>query len=219
MQINVETLFQILVFVVSRGLATTITLTVASFFLGLGLGSVMAFLQIVVGGIVERVVDFVTRFLRSIPPILMLFIVFYGLNINNILASIIGLGIISAAYQSQFLRGIAEAVSARQLEAALSVGLSRWEAFTSVVVPQTLMMSTPALLNEFAVLLKDSSIAYAIGVKEMFTVAVNLANARMEYVHPLIAVAVVYLAICFLISLLATLVSEKLKHMGYGVSS
>ncbi|MEM1645039.1 MAG: ABC transporter permease subunit [Ignisphaera sp.] len=216
MDLNI--LFQLISFIVIKGFTLTLTLALGSFFLGLSLGIFTSFLQIVIGGLVSKTLDIVTRFLRSIPPILILFIIFYGLKIGNVLSAIVGLGLVSAAYQSQILRSIAQAVAVKQFEAALSIGLNRWSAFVSIIIPQTILIAIPALLNEFAVLLKDSSIAYAIGVKEMFTLAVNLANARMEYATPLIAVALVYLAICFSISLSANYVSNKLKHMGYGVT-
>lgn len=215
---NLETLFQIMLFISTRGLANTLVITLGSFFLGLGIGVLISFLQITIGGVVGRVVDIVTRFLRSIPPILMLFIIFYGLKMNNVLASIIGLGLVSAAYQSQILRGVAEAIAAKQLEAAISIGLSKWGAFLYVVAPQVVLLATPALLNEFATLLKDTSIAYAIGVTETFTIAVNIANARMEYVTPLVAVSTIYLSLCLFISLLANMLTRKLKAMGYGAT-
>lgn len=215
---NLETLFQIMLFISTRGLANTLVITLGSFFLGLGIGVLISFIQITIGGVVGRVVDVVTRFLRSIPPILMLFIIFYGLKMNNVLASIIGLGLVSAAYQSQILKGVAEAIAAKQLEAAISIGLSKWGAFLYVVVPQVVLLATPALLNEFATLLKDTSIAYAIGVTETFTIAVNIANARMEYVTPLVAVSTIYLSLCLFISLLANMLTRKLKAMGYGVT-
>lgn len=212
-----ETFFQILIFIVVRGLINTLVLASGSFLLGLILGSLLTFMQIFSRSIISRTIDIVTRFLRSIPPILMLFIIFYGLRINNVIAAIIGLGLVSSAYQSQILKGIVDAVSARQLDAALSIGLSMWQAFRYVILPQTLLLAIPALLNEFATVLKDTSIAYAIGVVEIFTISVILANARMEYILPLSSVALVYLTICLSVSVTANTITKKLRSMGYGV--
>lgn len=213
---ELKTLFQIILFITSKGLATSLYLTMGSFLIGLGLGSMIAFLQTVVGGITSRVLDVVVRLLRSVPPILMLFIIFYGFRINNYVAAIIGLGLISAAYQSQIFRGIIETVIVKQFEAALSIGLSRWFAYIHIVFPQAILISIPALLNEFSTLLKDTSIAYAIGVKEMFTLAINVANSRMEYTTPLVAVSIMYLAICLSITFASNYILNKLKHMGLG---
>ncbi|MEM2512010.1 MAG: ABC transporter permease subunit, partial [Ignisphaera sp.] len=215
---DLNTLFQMITFIVVRGFTLTLVLTMGSFLLGLGLGTLISFLQIVIGGLIGKASDIAVRFLRSIPPILILFIIFYGLKVDNVLAAIIGLGLISASYQSQIIRGIAETVAVKQFEAAISIGLNRWSAFASIIVPQTMLLAIPALLNEFAALLKDSSIAYAIGVKEMFTLAVNLANARMEYATPLIAIALVYLGMCLSVSFSANYIANRLKYMGYGVA-
>ncbi|MDK6028845.1 ABC transporter permease subunit [Ignisphaera sp. 4213-co] len=211
-------LFQTIIFIALKGVSNTFLLSFGAFSLGLGLGSLLAFMQVLIGGFASKLIDFVTRVLRSIPPILMLFIVFYGFRINNVVAAIIGLGIISSAYQSQILRGVAEAVAARQLDAALSIGLDLWGSFRSVILPQVVLLSIPALLNEFTTILKDSSIAYAIGVVEMFTTAINLANARMEYAIPLVSVSILYIVICFGISYAASLIHRKISLLGYGES-
>ncbi|MEM4441352.1 MAG: amino acid ABC transporter permease [Ignisphaera sp.] len=199
-----------------RGFLNTFILSVGGFSLGLFLGALAAFVQVFIGGAYSKVIDYVNRIIRSIPPILMLFIVFYGLKLNNIASAIIGLGIISFSYQSQIFRGIIEAVAARQLEAALSIGLDRWKAFRYTILPQVIVLSIPALLNEFTILLKDSSIAYAIGVVEMFTVSINIANARMEYVIPLASVAILYLIICYTISFVSNLIHKRISSLGYG---
>lgn len=215
---NLTQLFQTISFIALNGIANTFLLSFGAFALGLALGSLLAFLQVLGAGFLAKVIDYVTRILRSIPPVLMLFIVFYGFRIDNVVAAIVGLGIISSSYQSQIFRGIIEAVAARQLEAAFSIGFSRWDAFRNVIFPQVILLSIPALLNEFTTILKDSSIAYAIGVVEIFTVAINLANARMEYTLPLISVSILYIIICLSISYLANLIHKKIALLGYGES-
>jgi len=80
------------------------------------------------------------------------------------------------------------------------------------------LLSIPALLNEFTTILKDSSIAYTIGVVEMFTTAINLANAGMEYAIPLVSVLILYIVIYFGISYAASLIHRKISLLGYGES-
>ncbi|MEM2229321.1 MAG: amino acid ABC transporter permease [Ignisphaera sp.] len=211
-----EEFFQTLLLILLRGFLNTFVLSVGGFSLGLFLGTLIAFVQVFIGGVYSKVIDYVNKTIRSIPPILMLFIVFYGLKLNNIASAIIGLGIISFSYQSQIFRGIIEAIAARQLEAALSIGLDRWKSFRYIILPQVIVLSIPALLNEFTILLKDSSIAYAIGVVEMFTVSINIANARMEYVIPLASVGILYLIICYTISFVSNLIHKRIGSLGYG---
>ncbi|MEM1740713.1 MAG: ABC transporter permease subunit, partial [Desulfurococcaceae archaeon] len=88
--------------------------------------------------------------------------------------------------------------------------------YTSVVFPQALRLSLPGLINEYTIILKDSSLAYAIGVVEAFTQAVHIAQARLEYFSPLIAVALIYLLICFSLSQIINYIYLKLRVLGYG---
>ncbi|MEM1638752.1 MAG: amino acid ABC transporter permease [Desulfurococcaceae archaeon] len=207
--------------IVRYGLANTILVSTLAFFLGLALGLILVFVQVLGGRLASSTVDSIVVILRGIPPVLLLFIIFYGLpsigiKLNNVVSAIIGLGLISSAYQSQVLRSSIETVAARQMEAALSIGLSKWSTYTSVVFPQALRLSLPGLINEYTIILKDSSLAYAIGVVEAFTQAVHIAQARLEYFSPLIAVALIYLLICFSLSQIINYIYLKLRVLGYG---
>jgi len=218
----VDQLVTAIAVIATRGLPNTIFLSASAYAFGLCLGLLFAFIQVLVKGPVGRAVDAVVTVLRGIPPVLLLFMIFYGLpalgvRLNNVISAIIGLGLISGAYQSQVLRSSIEAVSARQLEAALSIGLDSWGAFSSIIFPQAIRLSLPGLVNEFTILLKDTSLAYSIGVVEMFTQAVHIAQARFEYVAPLSAVAILYLVTCFSISQSVNVLYGKLRVPGYGV--
>lgn len=209
------------IIIVKYGLANSVLISVLAFFLGLILGLILVFIQVLGGRLASSAVNFIVIILRGIPPVLLLFIVFYGLpsmgiKLNNVVSAIIGLGLISSAYQSQVLRSSIEAVAARQMEAALSIGLSKWSAYKSVIFPQALRLSLPGLVNEYTIILKDSSLAYAIGVVEAFTQAVHIAQARLEYFTPLIAVALTYLAICLSLSQVMNYIYLKLRVLGYG---
>lgn len=217
----VEQIASALKFIAEYGLPNTFILSFSSFFLGLAVGVVLVFIQVFGGSVAAKVVGALTTVLRAIPPVLLLFIIFYGLpvtgmRLDGIVAAVLGLGLISSSYQSQILRSSIEAVASRQYEASLSIGLSRWQAFTSVILPQAIRLSIPGLMNEFTIVFKDTSLAYVIGVAEAFTRAELLARARMDYFTPLVAVALLYLAICLSISYSANLIYRKLRVLGYG---
>ncbi len=82
-------------------------------------------------------------------------------------AAMLALGVRSAAYQSQIFRGALQSIDRGQLEAAESIGLSRWGGVRYVLVPQALRRSVPGFQNEFTIVLKDTSIAFAIGLGEL----------------------------------------------------
>jgi len=204
------------------GLPLTFFISSLAFIAGLLIGILLVFLHSFGGVIAQAVIGPLVTILRALPPVLMLFIVFYGfpalgISVDRYTAAILGLGLISSAYQSQILRSSVEAVTARQYEAALSIGLSKWEAYFSVIMPQALKLSIPGLVNEFTIVLKDSSLAYAIGVVEVFTRADQIARARFDYFAPMTAAAILYFVICFTLSRFAGYLYGKLRELGYGV--
>ncbi|ADB59025.1 polar amino acid ABC transporter, inner membrane subunit [Haloterrigena turkmenica DSM 5511] len=82
-------------------------------------------------------------------------------------AATLALGFRSAAYQSQIFRGALQSIDEGQMEAARSIGMSRLEAIRHVIAPQALRRSVPGFQNEFTIVLKDTSIAFAIGLAEL----------------------------------------------------
>ncbi len=208
------------VYVIMSGIVNTLILSITGFILATALGLIFSFIEIYGHNIISLVIDWILRVLRGIPLILMLFIIFYGLpqlgiRLSPIISAILGIGIIDSAYQAQLFRGVVIAVSERQLESAYSIGLSTWNAFRYVIIPQAFRIALPAWINEFSIVLKDSSIAYAIGVSEIFTQAIHVANATMDYLSPLVFVSIIYFLICYPLSRLSNHLHKKLSLMGF----
>jgi polar amino acid transport system permease protein len=137
---------------------------VLGFVLGLPAGVVEAY-----GGKYSRgVVRPLGVAIRGTPILVIIAIMYFAAGLSPaFLAATVALGVRSAAYQSQIFRGAIESVGGGQLEAARSVGLSKLGAIRHVVLPQALRRSVPGFQNEFTIVLKDTSIAYAIGVAEL----------------------------------------------------
>jgi polar amino acid transport system permease protein len=205
--------------IILSALSNTLILAFFSFGLATVLGIVMAFAEVFTSKTILIIVSWVARVLRGVPLILSIFLVFYGLpklglTLPPLYAAILGIAIVDAGYQEQIFRGAIKAVSNRQLEAAYSLGLTRASAFLYVVLPQAFRMALPSWINDFTIVLKDTSIAYAIGVVEMFTQAIHVAQVIMDYMWPLVFVALIYLAICYPLSMLSNYLHSKLKMMG-----
>ena len=207
--------------VIFSGITNTLVLTVLGIALGTVLGGALAFIEVLGPPAIGKIVSWITRVIRGIPLLVILFLVFYGfpragIPLPPIPSAIIGIGIRSGAYQSQLLRGSIEAVGRRQLEAAYSIGLSKWGAFRHVILPQAFRLFIPGWVNEFTIVLKDTSIAYAIGVSEIFTQAVHVAQVVLDYLTPLLVVAVTYFVICYTVSLIANKLYRKVMIPGLG---
>ncbi len=203
------------------GFSNTLIMTVSGVMLGLALGVASAFAEILGPRPLQAVISTVTHILRGIPLLVLLLLVFYGLPLLGLQlpplpTAVLAIGVRSGAYQSQILRSAIEAVGSAQLEAAYASGMDKLTAFRSVVLPQALRLSLPGLVNEFTIVLKDTSMAYVIGVTEMFTQAIHVAQVTLDYLAPLTLTALVYLLTCLTVSIVANRLYRRLSIPGLG---
>lgn len=135
---------------------------------------------------------------RGIPPIVWLFIIFFGVGnyvpgLSPLAASIIGLGLISCAYLAEIYRGGLAAVGPGQREAAEALGMSRSRIISDVIGPQVLRVSIPAAATYAIGLLKDSSVAYTIGVSEVMYFANRESKTASDAIGPFLIAAAIYI--------------------------
>ncbi|KAB7514959.1 ABC transporter permease subunit [Halosegnis rubeus] len=158
------------------GLVFTVCLTAVSVVLGFLLGLPAGIIETYGSGYSRGLVERAGVLVRGTPIVIILvaFYFLFPLTIAAFWAAALGLGIRSAAYQSQIFRGALQSVGDGQMEAARSVGMSKLDAIRRVTVPQALRRSIPGFQNEFTIVLKDTSVAYAIGLGELLTRGTNL---------------------------------------------
>ncbi|MGY2002607.1 amino acid ABC transporter permease [Blastococcus sp. SYSU DS1024] len=135
---------------------------------------------------------------RGIPPVVWLFLIFFGLGrdlirLEPIEAGIIGLGIISAGYLAEIYRGGLSAVHRGQWEAASALGMGRTDLMVRVVTPQAFRVSLPAVTTYAISLLKDSTIVSAIGVTEILFRATQTARSMGSGLTPFFVAAAIYI--------------------------
>ena len=149
--------------------------------------------------------------MRGTPLMLQLFVVyfcpFYIFKIMlremgdhwMFLAVIIGFSLNYAAYFAEIYRSDIASMSEGQYEAAKVLGMSRSQTFFRVILPQVVRRILPSMTNEIITLVKDTSLAFAIGQMEMFTMAKRLASARVS-MQPYLVAAVIYYVFNFLVA-------------------
>lgn len=182
------------------GVGVTVLLTVASILLGFALGLPAGIVEVYGDGWSRRLVSRTGVVIRGTPIVVILAFMFFvfPLNLTALFAAALGLGLRSAAYQSQIFRGSLQSVSEGQMEAARSIGLSKMESIRRVIVPQALRRSIPGFQNEFTIVLKDTSVAYAIGLGELLTRGTDLyltSEGNTAVLEIFIAVSAVYFAL------------------------
>jgi len=165
------------------GLWWTAALIVGAMAVGLTLGVPMAVGQVYGGPILRRLVGFYVWLFRGVPILVQLYLFYFGLLAylsempalsflplsSGFLAAVVVLGLTSAAYQSQIFRGAIQGLPPGQLKAARALGMSDRTAVCSIILPQALRLSIPAWSNEYSILLKDSALAFTIGVLEIMS--------------------------------------------------
>jgi polar amino acid transport system permease protein len=211
------------------GILLTIQLTVLSVLLGFLVGFPAGVVEVYGGGISRRVVETLGIVLRG-TPIVVILIMFYfvfptpdlslGVDLPGLpavsvglsgafVAGVLGLGLRSAAYQAQIFRGALSSVAEGQMEAARAVGLSKLGAIRHVIVPQALRRSVPGFQNEMTIVLKDTSVVFAIGLAELLTLSYDLFVRRTTAVLEVILFAsAVYFVLTFTTNRALDLVQE-----------
>ena len=191
------------------GALLTIGLTAASILLGFVVGFPAGAVEVYGDGPLKRAVSTVGVVLRGTPIVVILIVMYFVVGVPQInlgvasissamTAGILGLGLRSAAYQSQIFRASLSSVDDGQLEAGRSIGLSRFEAVRYVVVPQALRRSIPGFQNEFTIVLKDTSIVFAIGLAELLTRGYDLFSEQTTAVLEVILfISAIYFVLTF----------------------
>ena len=132
------------------------------------------------------------EFFRGTPALVQLFVIYFGFpdvgfQPSPFQAAIIGLGLNGAAYLAEIYRAGIESIHRGQMEAALSLGMTPARAMRYIVLPQAIRTMLPPITNFAIVLLKDTSIVFAVGVVEIMALARNLVTETLQsaavYLH------------------------------------
>lgn len=183
-----------------RGLPWTIALTLLALLMGMVLGVPLMMGRISRMGWLRFLSASIITFVRSIPPIVWLFVIFFGigsgyLRIDPFPAAIIGLGLISSAYMAEIYRGAILSIHTGQWEGAAALGVSKARMWAEIILPQLFRVALPAMATFAIGLLKDSAIASTIGVKEMTFVANQQAMSTYRGFEVFTVVALFYIAL------------------------
>jgi len=199
-----------------QGTAITVAVTLIALPFGLILGLLMALVHTYGGKILNRLAAAYSLLLRGVPPIVLLFILYFILsgriiNLSPFWAGSLSLGIVSSAYQMEILRGALLAVGGGQMTAARAVGMSRLQSIRFIVLPQALRLAIPPWSNEASIVLKDSSLVYALGVPEILRRAQQLSATTQEPFLAYGTAALIYFVLVFATNRALDYLSERTK--------
>lgn len=180
-----------------KGVWIAVLITVCSMLLGMVLGIAVAFLRIYGRKPVRKAVSVYEWIFRGLPQLVMLFIVYFGLpelglNLGPFLSVVLALGLCSSAYQAQIYRGAILSIGSEQMEAGLSLGMTKTQTLFHIILPQAVRLSLPGFTNEFTIVLKDSPLAYAVGITEILKYGRDLIVTSFRPFEIYLACALIY---------------------------
>jgi polar amino acid transport system permease protein len=183
-----------------RACLTNVALLFALLAVGFAVGTVVAVVQVYGKRAASAAAAAYAWVFRSVPPLVMCFLIYYGpprfgLRVSSFLAATLAIGLCSSGYQSQIFRGAIQAISSGQMQAARSLGMSRTQAIRSIILPQAFRLAIPGWSNEFSSVVKDTSLAYVVGLNEVMRAAKVINDTRYDLTMPaLILTALLFLA-------------------------
>lgn len=158
--------------------------------------------------------------IRGTPVVVQLLIIYYVIfasaNVNKIFVASLAFGLNSAAYVAEIVRSGIMSIDVGQMEAGRSLGLNYVQSMTMIILPQAFKTVLPALANEFIVLLKETSISGYIAIQDLTKGGDIIRSRTYDAFMPLIAVALVYLAVVVLLSSLVTKLERRLRRSDRG---
>lgn len=189
------------------GILFTVPLTVLSFSLGLIVAFITALVRISNIRLLAPIARFYVWIIRGTPLMVQLFIIFYGLpsigiTINAFISASIGFTLSVGAYNSEIIRAAILSISKGQWEAAHALGMPRFLTLWHIILPQAVRVAIPPLSNSFISLVKDTSLAAAITVTEMFQVAQQITATTYEPLWLYSEAALIYLLFSSVLSYL-----------------
>ena len=179
------------------GLGITILIAICAILIGTVIGCILALMKISDSKILRGIANLYTTVLRGIPLATQLmifyFVVFVPLHLPRLLVAIISYGLNSGAYCTEIFRAGIQGVDKGQTEAGRSLGLSKWQTLFKIVLPQAVKACLPTYTSEFIVLIKETSVASFIAVRDMTKAGDMIRNATYNAWIPLLTCAVIYL--------------------------
>lgn len=211
-----DVIFNNLPFLLS-GLGTTLLLALIGIVGGTAVGLMLAVLRYLRVPVLGRIALLYTEVVRGIPLLVMLFICFFalpallGYRSGAFQAAALGFVLFIAAYLAEEFRSGLRSVRSGLEQAGLATGLRPGQVFRLIVLPQALRRAVPPVFSQYVRLLKFTSVASVIGVSEL-TGSALLVNAReFAPVTVLVSVALTYLLICSLLSLIGRALYARLE--------
>ena len=196
-------------------LGVTMEMALLGFVFALILALGLALVRVFKLPVIQHFASLFISFFRGTPLLVQLFLLYYGLpQISSLFlmdaftAAVLGLSLHFAAYMAESIRASILGIDKSQMEACLSIGMTRLQAMRRVILPQASRVATPSLMNYFIDMIKSTSLAFTLGVAEIMAKAQMEASSSFKFFESFLAVAVIY----WIIVLFFTRIQDLLEY-------
>lgn len=204
----------------SEGMVVSVEIFLLTLLFSLPLGLMISFGRMSKNPVLSFLVKIYIAIMRGTPLMLQLIVVYFapsivfGMKISQsyrFTATIIAFSINYAAYFAEIYRSGIESMPIGQYEAAKVLGFNKFQTFFKIILPQVIKRILPPVTNETITLVKDTSLAFAIAVTEMFTIAKQI-SAKEASVMPLMVAGVFYFIFNYVVAFIMERIEKKLSY-------
>jgi len=213
--------------VFSEGLKNTLVIAIMGLIIGIVIGTIIAAVKVMpkyktLPKILNGICTVYVGFFRGTPIVVQLLLAYYvlfpmmGVSLGSLNTCILVFGLNSAAYVSEIMRAGIQSVDIGQMEAGRALGFSYSTTMMKIIVPQAIKNILPTLGNEFIALIKDTSVVSFVAAVDLYKVFTELGNKNYEYLMPYAMMAVIYIGLVLLITLMIKLLENRLHRSDRG---
>ena len=232
MTIDLHTIIEAFSFI-AKHLPLTLFLPAVTMAIGIVLGSIIAIIRLRSNKLVNAVLAVFVSFVRAVPAIVQVFIMYYSLPyiIAPILSTVTGgtvkpfdvspywtayifFIIYQTAFQSENIRGALLSVDKGQMEAAMAAGLSTFQAYKRIILPQAFAVAIPSFFTYYLHGIKGLALLFTIKIVDIFAAADIFAALYSRRTEPYIADAVIYWLLCIVLTFVFNKWERSLKANG-----
>lgn len=194
----------------------TLLISISGMAISLVWGTFLCAARMSSGPIVRRAAMVYISFFRGVPLLVQLLMFYYmlpyiGLDLPAVQAAILAVGMCSAAYTAEILRGALMAIPQGHTEAADALGIPTFSLWRRILIPQAIRIGMPSLVNELILLVKVSSLASVVGIGELTRISQNIAGETFRPLEIYLTAAVIYFVINWILSILGRLIEARLQ--------
>ena len=201
---------------ITDGLKITLLVTVFAVLIGVVLGFLIAIVRTGKLKILNAICKVYLTVIRGTPVVVQLmiiyFIIFGSVDISKVVVAIVAFGINSGAYVAEIFRSGIMSIDNGQFEAGRSLGFNYAQTMMYIVMPQAFKNVLPTLCNEFISLLKETSVSGYIALQDLTKGGDIIRSRTYDAFMPLIAVALIYLAMVMIFTKLVSLLERRLRN-------